>query len=791
MPNARRIPQGCNCLLLASMLLLGAAGGRGETAATLYARGYTALPAPQKVTLTGNDFSVVDGWQVVLDRGVKPDDVAVESLREDLLGRYHLKVGQGGGGRARPGVIHLATAPDSVSIGEATDREKAALAEQAYRLVLKPQSISITANAAEGLFYGVQTLLQLIRPSQGRLWLPEGEIVDWPDLQLRVIYWDDAHHLDHLDVLKNALRQAAFFKINGFSIKLEGHFQYKSAPAIVEPYAFSPAELQELTDYGLRYHVQLIPYLDGPAHIAFILKHPEYAKLREYPDSNYELCTANPDSVKLMQGMYQDLLDANKGVKYFLLSTDEPYFVGLANNAQCQEALRAQELGSVGKVLAEFITKTSNYLHDRGRTVIFWGEFPLKPDDIPSLPTHLVNGEVYGPEFDPVFKRHGIRQMVYVSTQGEDPFFPEYYILPPSEHFHSASWAYWHEPGEGRVPEMFEHISYTTARKQADFMGVFVAGWADAGLHPEAFWLGYATGPAPGWHAGSPDPRESMSTFYPLFYGHSVTNMGRVYQLMSQQAQFWFDSWETALSTARKPIWGDSDQIFNPPRPARDQTLSLPPVPSLPFLALDWDWGKENARRLELTAKFLADSDELLDLLRLNLGRVEFNRYNLEVFVSVANLCRQNLLMLQGLGRIDGLLKEAVGAAKRQEARQAVAALDRVMSTAEIVREQRNQALHDATETWYKTWFPRVPEANGRRYLDAVDDVKDHHPVRTVDMSYFVYRELILPFGDWVEKVRAIRNRYAEAHQLPTRNDAFDWKDTTTLLSQELAQEED
>ena len=78
--------------------------------------------------------------------------------------------------------------------------------------------------------------------------LPEGEIVDWPDLRLRQIYWDDAHHLDRLDALKQAIRQAAFFKINGFAIKLEGHFQYKSAPALVEPQALSAAKLQELTD---------------------------------------------------------------------------------------------------------------------------------------------------------------------------------------------------------------------------------------------------------------------------------------------------------------------------------------------------------------------------------------------------------------------------------------------------------------------------------------------------------------------------------------------------------------
>ena len=101
--------------------------------------------------------------------------------------------------------------------------------------------------------------MQLPKIDTGVLKLPEGEIRDWPDLELRVIYWDDAHHLEHLDVLKAALRQAAFYKINGFSIKLEGHFQYKHAPAMVDPYALSPDELQTLTDYGLKYHVQLIP----------------------------------------------------------------------------------------------------------------------------------------------------------------------------------------------------------------------------------------------------------------------------------------------------------------------------------------------------------------------------------------------------------------------------------------------------------------------------------------------------------------------------------------------------
>ncbi len=754
--------------IFAALALFATECGYSATVSKLYSRGYTVIPELQEVALRDKEFRFGEGWGLELASSVPRNDVAVESLEEDLRARFHVRLDPQGAGK----VIRLAIVPHSVQMGGAAGKNKAALAEQAYRMALSAGEVSITANAPPGLFYGVETLIQLIKPTRDGLWLPEGEIIDWPDLELREIYWDDAHHLDHLDVLKDAIRRAAFFKINGFSIKLEGHFRYKSAPAVVEPYALSPTELQELTDFGLRYYVQVIPYLDGPAHIAFILKHPEYAGLREYPESNYEMCVTNPDSYKLLFGMYQDLLDANRGVKYFHLSTDEPYYVGLADNAQCHEAPRAKELGSVGKLLAEFVTKTANFLHERGRTVIFWGEYPLKPEDISALPHHLVNGETYGPAFDPVFRKHGIREMVYVSTEGEEPLFPDYYVLPSSERLHAGTRTV------GRVPEMFERISYSTGRRDADLTGVVVAGWADPGLHAETFWLGYATGAAAGWHPGSPDPRESMSAFYRLFYGPSAVNMGRVYQLMSFEAQFWADSWETAPSTARKPIFGNSYGVFTPPRPARDQTLALPAIPSPEDLALGFDWSQQNVRRLELTSKFLAENDELVDLLNMNLARVEFNHHNLEVFIAVAELYRQNLVMLESLARIDASLKAASAAAAKQKPGDAVAAIDRSLDLAEEIRARRNRALHDAVATWYKSWFPRVVEANGRRFLHELDDVKDHRPERTMDMSYLVYRELLLPLGEWVEKVQSSRNQYAQTHNLPPRKGKLDWKNT-------------
>jgi len=314
-------------------------------------------------------------------------------------------------------------------------------------------------------------------------------------------------------------------------------------------------------------------------------------------------------------------------------------------------------------------------------------------------------------------------------------------------------------------------------------MGAFIAGWADPGLHPETFWLGYATGPARAWRRDAPSAEELMSSFYPLFYGQGAADMGRLYQLMSQQARFWEDSWETGPSSARTPIFGNSEGVFHPPHFEHDQYLPLLPVPSPDLLRLPYNWNMENQKRLELAGKFLAQNDELINLLNMNLSKVQFNHYNLEVYLSIAHLYRQNWIMLRELGRIADALTSAQNHAGHNDAEKAVAALDRALSIAENIRQQRNQALIDATATWYQSWFPRVPEANGRKFLDKVDDVKDHQPVRTVDMSYLVYRELLYPLGAWADQVIGIRNQYAQEHQLPARHDKLEWKDTSTGIS--------
>jgi hexosaminidase len=255
---------------------------------------------------------------------------------------------------------------------------------------------------------------------------------------------------------------------------------------------------------------------------------------------------------------------------------------------------------------------------------------------------------------------------------------------------------------------------------------------------------------------------EAAETFYRVFYGDAALRMDRVYQLMSQQSHFSLDSWEWKQSS-RKPLFGNSEGVFTPRQPERDQTLALPGLDAKDAAA----WLKNNEPRLQLAADSLADNDELLGLLAENLRRVDRNRYNLEVYLAIARLYRQNVRMLLDIGRLCSLLERSDG--------EAVERLDQAIALGQQIRRERNIAYHDAVATYEKSWFPRVPEANGRQFLHDLDDVKDHTGDRTIDLTYMIQRELQLPFGEWMESIRTARNRIAEAHGVKPVTERFDW----------------
>ncbi|MEO6829659.1 MAG: hypothetical protein ABI164_07590, partial [Acidobacteriaceae bacterium] len=98
-------------------------GGFSQTVSPLFARGYTVIPEPQKISLVAHDFVVDSGWRLELEKNVASHEVAVQTLRDDLATRFHLALDSKGNS---VGVISLQIAPGTVPIGNAQDSGKSA-----------------------------------------------------------------------------------------------------------------------------------------------------------------------------------------------------------------------------------------------------------------------------------------------------------------------------------------------------------------------------------------------------------------------------------------------------------------------------------------------------------------------------------------------------------------------------------------------------------------------------------------------------------------------------------------
>ncbi len=342
--------------------------------------GYSLIPAPQQTALQGETVRLDRSWKIenqVVGGGEASLNRLVAGIRE-LHGLEFEGTGKGGtiALLIQPGTV--SQAPDSVS-------------DQAYRLSLAPGRVEVIGNGEPGLFYGVQSLLQLLRRENGESWvLPSGVIVDWPALPLRFIHWDTKHHQDRLETLKRFIDWAAFFKANAIGFEIEDKYEYPRHPVIGAPGAFTKAQIQELTAYALERYIQLVPQIQAPAHMAYVLKHDEFAHLRA-DQSNYQICMCNEEALELIQDLYQDLIDATPGVEYFHASTDEVYYAGI-----CSECQEQRPFNDENRSLAwvDFVNRMHDWLQARGRRMLSWVEYPLRVEDIGRLPRGLINGVI-------------------------------------------------------------------------------------------------------------------------------------------------------------------------------------------------------------------------------------------------------------------------------------------------------------------------------------------------------------------------------------------------------------
>ena len=706
----------------------------------LRSRGYSLIPAPQKVELEPGEVVVDNSWGVDLPAG---QDQFIGGWLIDWAKELHRLELQGTG----KGRIVLRVVPGTV---KAT--EDPALNDQGYSLEIAPARITITGNAAAGLFYGVQSLLQLLkRNAAGELTLPEGKITDWPDLQLRFAHWDTKHHQLRPEALRRLLDWLAFFKVNCIGFEMEDKYEYPSHPVIGAPGAYTKHEMQDLTRYAMQRQIQLVPVIQAPAHFSYVLKHEEFAHLRA-DGNNYQACMCDEEAIQLIFDMYRDMIEATPGVKYFHVSTDEVYYAGI-----CSKCKRPYNEENRSQAWVDFAVRAHDWLAERGRRMLAWVEYPLLPKDILKLPPDLINGVMSTDrEFLDNEKKVGIRQLAYSSTQGAELLFPN--------HFPTG---YRGREDRGRLEEHAQ-----TVRRGLELggnpIGSFAAAWDDSGLHEECFWIGWATVTQYAWTCRTPAVEQSVADFMDVFYGPDNGEMLEIYRLLENGARFFEDGWENVVSKERGPGYGNSNGKGI--GTTRTDEIMLPPAqPAAGKLAVEPVFGTRYRENIERAREMRRDNDRLLGLLNREIAHIDRNRYSLEVFLSIARLEGYFIETLLELDRAEKSLVRAAQADSAGDPATAVAHLTEANNRVAELLTGGDGMWKELVKTWEKSRYPKNRTVNGRQFLHVLDDVKDHFADRRVGLEYMIapFERMQLP--EWRKKLEQCINDYAAAHNVPVQ----------------------
>jgi hypothetical protein len=229
----------------------------------------------------------------------------------------------------------------------------------AYVIQISTNGIRIDSKTPAGVFYGFQTLLQM--PEK----LPCGTVKDEAAVPLRMIHWDLKGYQPKFEILLEELEILASYKVNAILLELEDKYDYKCAPGIGCPTAFSFDEMRKISKYAADLHIMIVPKLQSIAHVDYMLKQPQYRDLREN-EHCYQFCCSSTKVDKLWNKMADELMECfAEHPIYFHVGADEATYLG--------ECPKCKKLGVVGSYLRR-TGKSIDHIIASGRTPIMWDD---------------------------------------------------------------------------------------------------------------------------------------------------------------------------------------------------------------------------------------------------------------------------------------------------------------------------------------------------------------------------------------------------------------------------------
>lgn len=280
-----------------------------------------------------------------------------------------------------------------------------------YHLEVSPINITIRGNDAAGVFYGVQTLIQLLPTRAGVLpILPSVTITDYPRFEYRGMHLDVARHYFPVAYIKKYLDYMAMHKLNYFHWHLTDdqawRIEMKSHPALTRqgsiregeieglypgvykelPYGgyYTQEEAREIVAYAAERHITVIPEIDIPGHcMAVLAVYPQFSTTPDEPkkaaltwgifNKFNNVLAPTPEVFAFLKDVFGELCDIFPG-PYVHVGGDECAKRWWQESELTQQFLKEKGLKDEKALQSYFIHYVQDVLNTKGKTLIGWDE---------------------------------------------------------------------------------------------------------------------------------------------------------------------------------------------------------------------------------------------------------------------------------------------------------------------------------------------------------------------------------------------------------------------------------
>lgn len=334
------------------------------------------IPRPKEYKETSEQFIINKKTKIVLSNNCTSNELETALMLKEVI-------------KNKSGITLIITKEFKESYGENEIRLTIdnLLEKEEYKLNIKDKYIEIIGSESSGIYYGIQTLIQILK--QDGIKLRGVNIEDLPYFKNRGYFADITRgKVPSLETLKKLADKLSYYKINQMQLYIEHTFAFKDMSEVWrDKDPITAEEILILDEYCKKRHIELIPSLATFGHLYEVLRTKSYEDLCELENSreseysyidrmaHHTLDVSNNKSLELVYNMLNEFIPLFSSNK-FNICCDETFDLGKGKSKDI-----AEEIGK-GKLYVDFLNKVISYVKNHNKTVLFWGDVILNHKEL-------------------------------------------------------------------------------------------------------------------------------------------------------------------------------------------------------------------------------------------------------------------------------------------------------------------------------------------------------------------------------------------------------------------------